>query len=121
MAEMKDLLGKTLNRLEVDSDELVFYTTEGKIYKLYHEQVCDECVYIESVLGDLDDLGGSPIIFAEESTNREHPEGYTASEHKESFTWTFYGFATLKGSVEVRWLGESNGCYSERVDFTEIC
>ena len=51
---------------------------------------------------------------AEETTNSDDKYG---RELYESWTWTFYRFATIKGYLTMRWLGESNGYYSERVDF----
>jgi hypothetical protein len=75
-------------------------------------------VTVEDIVGDLGDLIGEPILIAEEVTSNENPEGVT-KEYQDSFTWTFYKFATRKGYVDIRWYGESNGCYSEGVDFEE--
>lgn len=118
MAELKDLLGKTMTSVENKGDELVFTTTEGKSFKLYHSQDCCENVSIESVVGDLADLVGEPLLMAEESSG-ETPADYKFEYEPESYTWTFYKFATRKGYVDVRWLGESNGFYAEGVDFAE--
>ena len=119
MAELKDLLGKTMTSVKnVKDEELVFTTTEGKSFKFYHSQDCCESVTIESIVGDLADLVGEPLLVAEESTSDKNPEGVT-KEYQASFTWTFYKFATRKGYVDVRWYGESNGYYSESVYFAE--
>lgn len=121
MAELKDLIGQTMASVEnANDEELVFTTVDGKKFKLHHDQDCCESVSIESVVGDLADLVGEPLLVAEESTSGEHPEGYTAKKYEESFTWTFYKFATRKGYVDVRWLGESNGYYSESVSFDAV-
>lgn len=110
------MVGKVLVSVENRGDELVFTPDNGKKYKLYHHQNCCESVSIEDVIGDLNDLIGSPILMAEEVTSGENPADIT-KEDQCSFTWTFYKLATIKGYVTVRWYGESNGYYSESVDW----
>ena len=76
---------------------------------------------VESIVGDLSDLIGSRILRAEESASSERPSEVPAPEYEPSSqTWTFYKLATVKGYVDIRWFGESNGYYSESVDFVEV-
>ena len=120
MAKIKDLIGKTITDIKNDNYEILFTCSDGKQFKMYHAQDCCENVEIEDICGDLKDLIGSPILKAEESTSDENPLGVKIPEFQDSFTWTFYKFATVKGYVDIRWYGESNGYYSESVDFIEI-
>jgi hypothetical protein len=119
------LLGKTVTRVtghKVGGDDITFYCDDGTKYHLYHNQDCCESVSIEDICGDIGDLIGSPILVAEEViSSQETPAGVPKPDHPDdSYTWTFYKFATIKGYVTIRWYGESNGYYSESVDFEEI-
>lgn len=109
-----ELIGKTFNDVVNDGDEELKFLGENS-YKFFHVQDCCEYVRIEDICGDLDDLIGSEITVAEGFTREAKND-----EVSESGTWTFYKFATNKGSVTVRWIGESNGYYSESVYFREV-
>ena len=119
--ELKELLGKTLASVEgkVGGEEIIFVTTEGKRYRMWHNQDCCEGVTVEDICGELSDLIGSPILQAEESSDANvTPPDVKPPEHQDgSYTWTFYRLGTAKGGVVIRWYGSSNGYYSESVDF----
>lgn len=115
---MKMLIGRVLVRAEASDADVEFEDTEGNIFRLEHRQDCCESVYVESVVGDLKDLVGSPILMAEEVENME--EQGPLAEGEMSYTWTFYKLATRKGYVDIRFYGTSNGYYSETVDFNHI-
>lgn len=116
--KFSDLQGKTLTKVEqIGTDVLRFECDDGKAYQLYHSQDCCESVDIESITGDLSDLIGTPILLAEEAESNDTPEGFKHDYEPESQTWTFYKLRTIKGSVDVRWFGSSNGYYSESVSF----
>jgi hypothetical protein len=116
------LLGQVLVKAEkieagderCDNDQLVFWLADGRVYMFTHDQDCCELVYIESIVGDLNDLVGAPLLMAEEVVSEPEIKDCEAGDDGE--TWTFYKFATLKGYVDVRWIGSSNGYYSESVD-----
>ena len=117
---IKELLGKTIVIIlgaDVGKDDIEFICDDGSIYRMYHEQDCCEEVCIVDICGDINALIDSPITMAEDISNQYDKE---PDKYVESYTWTWYKFATVKGYVTIRWLGESNGYYSEAVDFVQI-
>ena len=119
--DISDLINKTMVRVEqtevVGEDALVMETDDGMVYTFAHSRDCCESVTIESITGDLSDLVGSPLTMAEESSQdgKEAGLAFPGEYTRDSSTWTFYKFATIKGYVDVRFFGESNGYYSESV------
>lgn len=123
--EVADLVGMTLRSVTQEGVEsLTFTTTDGRVFRLFHDQDCCEDVTIDDVCGDLQAIVGSPIIMAEEACGGVLPDIAVERANEryltESETWTFYKFATVKGYLTVRWFGTSNGYYSESVDFCEM-
>lgn len=112
LTELNDKILVKVEGMENGSDEVVFTLDNGLEYLMYHAQDCCESVYLEDVCGDVEDLLYEPITITETSNFDR--------EKNESQTWTFYTLNTKKGSVTLRWLGESNGYYSESVDFARI-
>jgi len=110
-----ELIGKTLIKIDVSDYQIDFECSDGSKYYMTHFQDCCESVYIESIDGDIQRLLGQPILVAEESSNSDDPP--SDDYWIDSFTWTFYKLRTNLDSVTIRWLGQSNGYYSEGVDF----
>lgn len=121
--KFSNLLGKTIVTItgaEKGSTDIFIETSDGCQYALNHENDCCEYVRVEDVIGDINDLIGHPLTLAEEVNNSDDINDDDYNYRDESHTWTFYKLATINGYVTIRWLGESNGYYSERVDFSRI-
>lgn len=118
------LKGQTITKvegLEENSEEVFIHTKEGNVYKFYHEQDCCESVYLSDFEGEESDLINGLIVNAEEvSESGDEGSDNKPSGYCESFTWTFYKIDTTKGSLWMRWLGESNGYYSESINIIKI-
>lgn len=117
MGSISELIGKTIVKIKKTDDRIEFQLSTDESYAMYHSNDCCESVYIEDIVGDLDDLLHSPITMAEEESNSTDSAKY---EGEESWTWTYYKIATVKGYVTIRWYGSSNGYYSESVDFEKL-
>lgn len=122
-AEFKELVGKVLTKITVstDGDDYVLLECDnGEIYEMTHHQDCCESVCLVDMEGEWSDLLGVPILLAEEACSETTPEDVEDEYVPESQTWTFYKLGTIKGYVDLRWWGTSNGYYSENVSFCKV-
>lgn len=133
--DLSVFVGKTIKKIihfktGSGSDELVFVFNSGEIICFNHQQDCCESVYIESINGNLSDLLNSPLTLSRSASSKRSDESefnsflmendikiadLNSTNADDSETWTFYTFATIKGYVDLRWYGTSNGYYSEEV------
>ena len=113
--EFKDLIGETLEYVDQDPElnEILLTTKSGRRIMIYHEQDCCERVRIVDTTGNWHDLIGKVIVEADKLS-------YRLSDWAESATQTILTFRVDDATIISRWIGESNGYYSERVDIKEL-
>jgi len=118
--DLSILIGKTLESIELNGEEMFFNCTDGSCFHAYHMQDCCEHVCIYDIKGCLSAMMRSPITEAITTVDSEkNPDDVPEDEHdQESFTWTTHTIITKSGNqVVVRWIGTSNGYYGENVHF----
>lgn len=108
------LKDKTLKEIEIGEDFVFFTTTDDDCFSLYHSQDCCEYVSIYDTIGDVENILNAEILHCDES-NDEPIDNFQYTN--DSHTWSIYTITTEKGTFVIRFLGESNGYYSERVYF----
>lgn len=117
------LRGETLVSVSVDRDEdsIRFETASGRRFRMHHSQDGREHVRIHDILGDPQSLLGSPLVVSREETSGEWPKDVDESGYLcDIFTWTSFFFETGTSKVRIRWLGESDGYWSELVQIDEL-
>lgn len=98
--------------LHAGSEEVMIHFANGYCIRLYHMQDCCESVSLND-FEVFEELKGPLLTFDETSNSSNDGEG-------ESETWTFYNIRIGAGVLNLRWLGESNGYYSEAIDVEVI-
>jgi hypothetical protein len=114
-----DLVGETLAYIDVDPDgyQILLTTESGRKIKIYHDQNCCESVQIIGTDGEWRSVIGKPLVLVE---HNEHQGDGPPYDDAESWTYTDLVFRVNDATVISKWVGESNGYYSESVDLCEI-
>ena len=118
-----EMVGETVEFVDVDDtkNQIVITTQSGRQFRIYHDQDCCEQVEIaESQDGDgqLVTLIGKKIEgVAVELEEDVDPPPF---EDCDSWTRTKISFRTNSETVISRWIGTSNGYYSESITINEL-
>lgn len=112
------LVGKTIHHItgmnEYSPEVKIITECEHEFIFTHLQDCCEDVSLVDFELG-CDDFSAAVIVSAKLETN----ESYSDCEYDDypSQTWSFYKIETTKGEIWMRWLGKSNGYYSESVDF----
>ena len=115
--EFSALVGEVLDSVDIDREEnqILLTTRSGRRFVVYHEQDCCETVAISGQDGSFDKLIGKPIVEARDIAVDTSEEAIDSSQ-----TTTILVFRVDDQTVISRWVGDSNGYYSESVDIAEL-
>ncbi len=112
-----DLVNETLTHIDVAKDEVLLTTKSGRQIRLYHSQDCGESVLLEDIEGNIFSLIGATLRQCETQIEKNQPP---EPKWQSSWTRTKFIFSTDSDTVILKWIGESNGYYSESVDIQEV-
>lgn len=110
-ASFKELEGHVIVKIDgvhEGSGEVIIITETHRFVMVHNQDCCENVDLYDYEYSLNDDLITATVLEAEESTS-------DYEEASESGTWTFYKLKTTKGELWMRWLGTSNGYYSEGV------
>lgn len=108
LVKVEDMVGALLLEIREGCD--TFVTTKG-IFWFSHMQDC--CEHVDLVDVNQNGVGvGEVISTADERVS--YPDVFERNDDSE--TWTFYTIRTQSMDLDLRWVGSSNGYYSESVD-----
>jgi len=99
MAEISDLLGKTITKFVTSNYQSIveFYCSDETVYVIKNI-----FIYLEKTFGDVNNLIDSPILQIKEIVN----------EFNYDINWKFYKFKTQKGEVIFSWYNLPNNNHS---------
>jgi hypothetical protein len=120
-ADFPDLVGETISQvigLTIGSREVNFLCKSGKLFRMHHYQECCENVELVDVVGEAEDIVNNKVVNLAEQVSND--KASFENVDADSYTWTFYNIQAGGCMVTLRWLGTSNGFYSERVQFQRI-
>ena len=110
ITQFEQLQGMTITAVVYkETSESLLIHLNTHVLEMLHHQDCCETVYLADVVGSFEDLIGYPLLEVSESI-------VDIATADMSSTASYYNFKTVKASVQLRWVGESNGYYSETVD-----
>jgi hypothetical protein len=117
--EFSTLKGEVLTDVDIDAkgESILLTTQSGKVFRIDHEQDCCEHVCICDTQGNFHDIIGKVIV---EASHIEKDKGDPPPEYPDSWTRTDFVFKTDDATVISKWIGESNGYYSESVRMIDV-
>lgn len=119
---LQDLVGKVVSSIS----ESEIKTECGLSLTLYHSQDCCEQVCVDSTFGDEKLLVGNVIeeisldVLYEDELKDMYGQSYfdkVMNNVYDSYTITEFSITAGGSTYKEIWIGQSNGYYSERVDF----
>lgn len=107
---VNEFIGKTFTKVYADG---TFYTAE-KQYDMYHPQDCCENVFLDEVIGDINDITDEEIINAFDTDEGDEND----DRSYDCVQYTNFHIVSQKGTVVFRWIGSSNGYYGTSVSIS---